>query len=150
MISQNHRGEQPPFVLHVSQRDRDVIDTSDGSIIRSSDRPTERASLQDGPVGTTDSGRFRHGADRVAGLSGQQAVPLGASGLLHVDVCTIIQQPIIPHPTYRSSWRRCWPEQMCTFRSSWRVHLLHTGPSRASYLSHSLSFPLSECTVGKT
>lgn len=41
---------------------------------------------QDGPVGTTGSGRPRHGAERAAGLSGQKADPLGAPGLTHVGV----------------------------------------------------------------
>lgn len=42
------------------------------------------------PVGTVDSGRLCHGADRATGLSGQEATTLDMSELLHVDVCTTI------------------------------------------------------------
>lgn len=116
-------------------------------------------SMRSRPVCRTDAtrryrGSSRHGAAcAAAGLSGQKTVTVDAPGLLHVDACAVIQQLIIPHPTYyRCLWlpravRRCScalfsQHPACTSCTA-VLHRPSASLSLSLFPTHTLSFSLS-------
>lgn len=95
-----------------------------------------------------------HGAAcAAAGLSGQKTVTVDAPGLLHVDACAVIQQLIIPHPTYyrclllpravrRCSCALCSQHPACTSCTA-VLHRPSASLSLFVFPAHNLSFSLS-------
>lgn len=99
-------------------------------------------------------GSSRHGAAcAAAGLSGQKTVTVDAPGLLHVDACAVIEQLIIPHPTYyrclwlpravrRCSCALCSQHPACTSCTA-VLHRPSASLSLSVFPAHTLSFSLS-------
>lgn len=147
-LTNSHRGKASGSYLSRAPVNAIKID------LWSRDRPTQPARRTDAEPRRLTPSRTGGGTSpsRAAGLSGQEAVALDASGLLHVDVCTTTQQLIIPHLTYYylPVARRSWTEQLCTFRSASFLHLLHTGRTPTHHARSrrtSLSITHTQCAL---